>query len=295
MPVITKPMLACSYDPKKARFPYILTPKVDGIRFVKVNGQILSRSFKPIRNKHVQTTLSRLLPDGVDGELTVGDNFQSSTSGIMSTDGSPDFKTWIFDYVDPIPPLHFQINTFRHRIHDPVLDSIPSCLNHEVLKGIWVHNEEELATHEMLYLLQGFEGVMLRDPDGTYKFGRSTQNENLLLKVKRFTDDEGTLISLEEKQSNYNPAQQDAFGRTKRSSAKAGMHPAGTLGALVVEMKDGRVVNVGSGLNDELRARIWHSPNDYIGKLVKFKYLPHGVKDLPRHPVFLGFRDPEDL
>lgn len=291
MPVITKPLLACNYEPSKAKFPYILTPKIDGIRFLKVNGTILSRSFKPIRNKYIQDVLSKVLPDGVDGELTSGDTFQSTTSGIMSIEGKPDFKCWIFDYVDP---TREEILPFLHRIDSPILDKIPSNLPHEVLTGAPAGDEEELRFYENFYLSNGFEGVMLRDPGGTYKFGRSTVRENILLKVKRFADAEGILIGLEEKLSNQNPAEKDAFGRTKRSSAKAGLEATGTLGALEVRMLDGRTTYIGSGLNDELREKIWNNPDEYIGKLVKFKYFEQGVKELPRHPVFLGFRDPDD-
>ena len=72
---IEKPMLAGKYDPKKAQFPYAATPKIDGIRFLMVDGVAVSRSFKPIKNKYIQEKLSAALPDGVDGELTSGDSF----------------------------------------------------------------------------------------------------------------------------------------------------------------------------------------------------------------------------
>lgn len=288
---IKKPMLACNYDPAKAKFPYILTPKVDGIRFLMVDGVVLSRSFKPIRNKHIQKTLPLYLLDGIDGELTCGNTFQSSTSGIMSIEGTPDFKCWVFDYVDP------SLNTilpFNKRVSDPILKEISPSLNHEVLTGVVVHNPEELAKYEEFYLDQGFEGVMLRDPKGTYKFGRATVNENTLLKVKRFVDEEGIIVGYEELMSNENEAQKDAFGRTKRSSHQAGRVPAGTLGALIIQTPTVKT-KVGTGFTFKLRNEIWANRDKYLGAVVKFKYLNHGVKDLPRHGVFLGFRDQDDM
>jgi DNA ligase-1 len=39
---------------------------------------------------------------------------------------------------------------------------------------------------------------------GTYKFGRSTVRDNILLKVKRFLDDEAVVIDIEEKMHNEN-------------------------------------------------------------------------------------------
>jgi DNA ligase-1 len=92
MTKIQKPLLAGKFDQSKAKFPYIATPKIDGIRFLMVDGVAVSRTFKPIRNNHIQNLLQTHLPDGIDGELTSGETFQSSTSAVMSIEGTPDFK-----------------------------------------------------------------------------------------------------------------------------------------------------------------------------------------------------------
>lgn len=290
MPQIKKPMLAGNYDESKAKFPYLASPKIDGIRFLMVNGVAVSRTFKPIRNEYIQRILSETLSDGFDGELTVGDTFQSSTSGIMSIEGEPDFKVWLFDYVDPnqedILPYYLRILNFP---------TFPNNEQYTLLSGTNINNQEELDTFERICLEEGCEGVMLRDPFGTYKFGRSTVNENILLKVKRFLDDEAVLIDIEEKMHNENEAQKDAFGRTKRSSSIAGLVGANTAGTLIVRNKEDLVFGIGSGLNDLMRDKIWNNRDKYLGKLVKYKYFPQGVKELPRHPVFLGFRDGDDL
>lgn len=296
MPKITKPMLASNFELEKASWPYIATPKIDGIRFLMVDGQAVSRSFKPIRNKYVQKLLSEHLPNGIDGELTCGDTFQSSTSGIMSINGEPDFKVWVFDYVDEAQSA---IDPFSTRIQTASMLSKRSrrffSFALSVLTGKLVENIEELSDFEELCLSRGYEGVMLRDPNGTYKFGRATARENLLLKVKRFMDAEGELIGVEEAQRNDNEAEKDAFGRTKRSSSIAGMVGKDTTGSLILRLANGDITKCGTGLNDELRKLIWENQSEYIGRLVKFKYLDHGVKTLPRHPVFLGFRSEDDI
>jgi DNA ligase-1 len=290
MPQIRKPILAGNFDENKAKFPYIASPKIDGIRFLMVNGVAVSRTFKPIRNNYIQRVLSENLTDGVDGEITVGDTFQSSSSGVMSIEGEPDFKVWLFDYVDQyqedILPYYLRILNFP---------TFPNTSQYNLLTGVTVNNQEELDSYEIICLEGGYEGVMLRDPFGTYKFGRSTVRDNILLKVKRFLDDEAVLIAIEEKMHNENEAQKDAFGRTKRSSSIAGLVGANTAGTLIVENKEGQVFGVGSGLNDLMRDEIWNNKEKYLGRLIKYKYFPQGVKDLPRHPVFLGFRDSDDL
>jgi DNA ligase-1 len=288
MPKIQKPMLAGNFDPKKAKFPYIATPKIDGIRFLMIDGVAVSRTFKPIRNKHIQSLLSQYLPDGVDGELTSGDTFQSSTSAVMTIEGEPEFKVWVFDYVNPDE----EILPFYLRILNIPLNTLP--FDYELLSGTTIHSPKELERYEYICLHNGYEGVMLRDPKGTYKFGRSTVNDNILLKVKRFEDDEAELIAIEEKMSNQNVAEKDAFGHVKRSASLEGMVPMNTTGTLIVRNKDGLEFGIGSGLDDKTREEIWNNKEKYIGKLVKYKYFPQGIKELPRHPVFLGFRDVED-
>lgn len=287
-------MLAGTYDATKARFPYLATPKIDGIRFIMVDGVALSRSFRPIRNKYVQQVLAAHLPDGIDGELTCGDTFQSSSSAVMSIEGEPDFHCWIFDYVDP---ELVGILPYEERIKDPCLSFIENDTPFQttVLRPVVLHDEHALRAAEEQFLEAGFEGIMVRDPRGTYKFGRSTTKENSLLKVKRFLDDEAVIISIEEMEHNLNDAQQDAFGRTKRSTSQEGKVGAGTAGTLVVRNSEGIEFGIGTGLDAALREEIWSNLDAYIGQTVKYKYFPVGVKEKPRHPVFLGFRHQDDL
>ena len=72
-------------------------------------------------------------------------------------------------------------------------------------------NLEEVQQLEDKFLDAGFEGVMLRDPDGTYKFGRASVKENILLKVKKFLDAEGIVVGFKEKMSNQNEATTRCF------------------------------------------------------------------------------------
>ena len=297
MATIRKPLLAAAFDPSKAVFPYLATPKIDGIRFLMVNGQAVSRSFKPIRNRHIQNLLSSTLSDGVDGELTVGKNFQDSTSGVMSFDGEPEFTAWVFDYVNPDRE---EILGYSERIEEMTALNLPMRAgdNYELQllnEPVMVTNEDDLGELEALWTEQGFEGVMLRAPDGTYKMGRATMRSQVLLKVKQFVDDEAEVIGFVELMHNDNVAEKDAFGRTKRSNLKEGLVPAGTLGALVVRTKEGVEFNIGTGFDAALRQSIWDNREQRLGGLVKYKSMVHGTKDKPRHPVFIGFRHTDDL
>lgn len=140
---------------------------------------------------------------------------------------------------------------------------------------------------------------MVRDPDGPYKHGRSTTREGTLLKIKQFADEEMTVTSFVEMMHNDNEAEEDAFGRTKRSTSKEGMRPAGVMGVMVGETEDGAIVELGTGFTAEEREVMWNMRDQLVGKLVKFKHLPdpggRTAGQRPRHPVYLGFRDTADL
>jgi DNA ligase-1 len=137
---------------------------------------------------------------------------------------------------------------------------------------------------------------MLRDPNGRYKFGRSTAKEGILLKVKRFSDAEAVIVGFEERMHNGNPATTDALGHTERSSHKENLTGRGDLGALVVkcELFESEF-NIGTGFDDATRKEIWDNRETYLGKVVKFKYQTAGMKDVPRFPVYVGLRHENDL
>jgi len=286
-----KPMLACEFNPSKATYPYLATPKIDGIRCVIRGGKALSRSLKPIRNEYISELLSHL-PDGLDGELTSGENFQSSSSSIMSINGEPSFTYWVFDFVDnPSEPYSSRINKLMEWNHSRILPRYITVLVPQLIL-----NELDLENYMTLALGQGHEGVILRSLTSPYKFGRSTPKENYLLKVKLFTDSEAIITGFQEKLTNTNPQEKNNLGYSERSSHKENLVAAGTLGSILVKDKvSGVSFKIGSGFDDELRRQIWDNQSKYVGSMVKYKYMPHGEKDKPRHPIFLGFRSEDDM
>jgi DNA ligase-1 len=100
--MISKPMLAVALpDSTAVSFPLLASPKIDGIRAIKVDGKLLSLSLKQIPNIAARAALVSWLPDGADGELVFGTTFQETTSAVMSANFTPNqpFKFYWFDYV----------------------------------------------------------------------------------------------------------------------------------------------------------------------------------------------------
>jgi len=291
--MITRPLLAATLnDVADVCFPVLATPKLDGIRVLKVGGKAVTRKFKPIPNKHIRELLEKHLPDGIDGEIMTPGTFNDIQSKVMSFDGEPEFTFYAFDFV------YDDLNTpYWSRVADMirvVYTKVPFKL--VVLEPVEIDSLEDLLAFEEHCLSQGYEGVMIRNPDGKYKCGRSTTKEHILLKMKRFYDAEAIVVGFEEKMHNENSKQKDEFGLAKRSSKKDGMMPANTLGSLIVkDVKTGVVFSIGSGFDDSLRCEIWQNKENYSNRVVKYKYQSVGIKHAPRFPVFLGFRSKLDM
>lgn len=289
-----KPLLAIEHSKVKIqRFPYYLSEKLDGIRCIVFGGVGYSRSLKPIPNASIQAyfKLHADVLEGLDGELIVGDKnapdvFNQSTSGVMRESGEPDFTFWTFDRF-----IAGELYTSR-------IGKIPQNLPDRVkfLPQFYVETQEEVDKYEADFLATGAEGVMLRDPHSTYKCGRSGTKNPELQKVKRFVDNEFLVIGFEPKYTNMNEAKINELGRTERSTAKAGMKALDTMGALILQTKEGEVFTCGSGFTDKLRDTMWAERDGLIGKLAKVKYFDvgNGYK-VPRFPVFVGIRAEGDM
>lgn len=306
--MIARPMLAAKIGPDeidRLKFPLLATPKLDGIRCLVLGGRALSRKLKLIPNLHIQAQISRYLPDGLDGELMLskGDTFGDISSAVMSVDGEPKFRYHVFDYVTPgcglDEPYANRVAKLKHWYKRDVDAPFVRLVEPKLIK-----TPTELEKYEWKTIAEGFEGVCLRTPESPYKCGRSTVNEGWLVALKRFVDAEAVIIGFEEQEENLNEAKRDEVGSLKRSSHKAGKRGKGTLGAFVCKPAedDGSFrltsetfrIGAGRGLTDVVRQEIWDNRAAYLGKLIKFRYQEHGMKDKPRIPVFLGFRDARD-
>lgn len=277
-----KPLLAAPADLSTLAFPVLASPKIDGIRCLITEEGAVSRTLKPIPNRHIRAMLSDL-PVGYDGELltfTNGerDDFNTVQSKVMRADGEPEFTFQVFD--------NFALDaTFEARLRSLATTNFAIPVHHQHLSSM-----AELDAFERECVEDhGWEGIMLRAPRGPYKFGRSTVKERILLKVKRFEDDEAVVISCIEQMENQNLATRNALGRTERSTCKDGLVPKGTLGALSCSWR-GITFEIGTGFNDAQRADLWSRRGSMAGTRVTFKFQGVGPNGKPRFPSFKAIR-----
>jgi DNA ligase-1 len=210
----------------------------------------------------------------------------------MRSTGEPDFTFYAFDLVtdDLTKPYLERMKDLQEWFDENPSDRVTLVLPKTI------ENEAELLAFEAECLAEGFEGVMVRAGDGKYKEGRATTKEGLLMKVKRFDDAEAEVIGYEELQHNNNVAEKDNFGRTKRSHHQENKVGAGVLGKLICkDVESGITFGVGTGFDAAQRAEYWADRDNLVGRFVTYKSFNIGVKEAPRHPVFLHFRDPDDM
>lgn len=273
-------MLAHKYSPTK----HVITPsnrkqvsikdwiafeKIDGIRGVYKDGKILSRYGNEftVPKKYIDIIQDCiLLNDGdiLDGELVSSRGFQHTTSIVKdqskkaTMDYWKDIKYVIFDYIP-----HNSADKFIDRHKSILMHHIKESKNIEVLKplGIVKTEKDVTAFHKQVIKLGG-EGIMLRNPESFYKFGRSWD----LLKVKEFQDIECTVTGYFE-------------GEGRNASA---------LGGVTCELSDGTSFCCGTGFTDEER----RNPPP-IGAKITVRFFEYTDDGKPRFPVYVGVRDYE--
>jgi DNA ligase-1 len=292
-----KPLLSGHFTSKvERRFPYLASPKLDGIRCVIIDGVALSRTLKPIPNKHIQSLLGNPELNGLDGEIICGspthpDCFRNTSTVVMAHAKVEDFTFHVFDdFSDPSEIFFVRLKYAKYRVEQLNTSHI-GLVEHKR-----IDDEEQLFEAEAECHEKGYEGMMLRYPQGVYKFGRSTDKEQILLKVKRFTDSDARVVGFLELEHNENEKTVNELGRSKRSSHQEGKVLAGTLGTLLVkDIHTGVEFGIGTGLTAKERQDIWDNRQNIVGNLLKYKFFPFGVFEKPRHPVFLGWRPVLDM
>jgi DNA ligase-1 len=307
-----KPMLAGKFDATKVvkkleEGPLLGQLKYDGIRVFIRDGVAWTRSIKPVRSAEFQSWVAWNKDDleGLDGEIICGDPtaqgcFQRTSSFAMSYDKSDDFTFYAFDKWD-----HPDVFADRFTIVEEICGH--GTMGPYDQPKLAIAETRELNTMEEIMefhddmISQGQEGIILRDPNSYYKFGRGSPIKCECIKMKEggWVDTECRILGFHEQLHNANEAMIDNLGYTERSGHKENLIGKGTLGSISIagRFEDGRefTCRVGTGLDDEIRAKVWAYKQTYSNKIVKIKYFNVGIKDKPRFPTFLGFRDPDDM
>lgn len=250
-------LLANVYQQQVDVSRYLVSEKLDGVRAVW-DGQVLR--FRSGKNIHAPDWfLAGLSKQPLDGELWLGRGHFDRLSGIVRRD-VPDDKEWqevrymIFE-------LPGETGGFRERtgkIRRLVLQANVPWLRE--IEQFSVVDRSSLKKRLNEVVQAGGEGLMLHLADAPYETGRS----DVLLKVKPWQDTEAVVVGYQPGKGKY----------------------AGAMGALRLEMPDGRQFLLGTGFSDLQR----RNP-PAIGATVTYRYRDLTSTGLPRFASFVRVRE----
>lgn len=242
-------------------------PKLDGLRVKTVfdgDGEPswTSRGGKPysipdkikeeLKAIHKATGYTML-----DGEAYIhGEKLQSIQSATKKHNELTDsIEYHIFD----VPDLH-KVWEDRSEDVDTIGDLCESLTKVEIVRGNVAFSFKDIDDMLGLWLEKGYEGVMVRNPDGPYLFQNKRSND--LLKYKKFFDSECKVVGCEE----------DKNGEGKLMCLWKGVH---------FELK----------MKGNHSYRCYESQLKLVGKWINFKYQDLTLRGVPTFAVGTGERD----
>jgi len=251
-------MLAGMYTQGLEIQDYLVSEKLDGVRARWDGRRLLSRGGKVFAAP--AWFLEGFPSETLDGELWIGRGRYEDVSSVVRRkhphDGWRTVRLMVFDLPEHDGMFEQRAQAIKRlvkRIDSPYLAAIEQKT---------IETQADLMQYFHDIIDQGGEGVMLHRKGACYAAGRSLD----LLKLKPFTDAEGTVIG-------YRPGK----GRL-----------VGMIGSLKVRTNQGMIVYVGSGFTDKERR---HPPP--LQSRITFRYQGLTKNGIPRFPVLLRVRNEE--
>jgi len=293
-----QPLLAPNQivDLATLRYPLLASYKYDGIRCIFKDGQMFTRSLKSFANKNLEPTFRTIAAASqmgyiLDGELySPSISFNELSGVIRQIDGKlpDDLKFYCFEVlVDITAPFQSRLSS-----RDRLLREIDRGEELAVpVRNSLVSSENEVSVLFHKALAEGFEGLMLRNPEGRYKYGRATVKENISYKVKPYITFDAQIIDVVQATVVREGAEKkvNELGHQVTSKKKGDRVPIEQAADFVVKYRDG-TVSVSIAMTAAEKQEVWTNRDKYIGRWIEYKGMLVGAKNAPRHPVFLRFR-----
>ena len=237
---------------------YWVSEKLDGARARWDGTALWTRGGMRIRPPHWFTR--GWPPQAMDGELWIArDRFDAVSALVRRSDGTDDagwreVRFLVFDLPDETVGFEARIARMQRLLDTAGIDWLRPVRQRRF------PDRATLDAHFAAVVAAGGEGLMLHHRAAPYRSGRS----ELLLKYKPHDDAEAQVVA-------HLPGQ--------------GRH-AGRLGALLVELPDGRLLRLGSGLTDAQR-----DDPPPPGSWVTYRHSGLTTRGMPRFARFLRVRD----
>lgn len=198
----------------KVKFPCVVQAKFNGQRLmIDKNGNAWSKQGEPLELPAHWNGVRELAiqMQGLDGEIYAGLESEGGLSlqDIISAFRKPNANTpklqyWVYD-------IPLKDATFRERfdkLHDLAVVVFEKAISYvRVIPGIVVDNSEQADMMFEYNVNKGYEGLMYRNLDGLYEFGKRSYD---LIKRKTFVDFEAIVLSVEKDKNDCGVLQCEA-------------------------------------------------------------------------------------
>jgi ATP-dependent DNA ligase len=267
------PMLASKFDDfrHEVKYPVDVTPKLDGIRALAMwkgnKVALVTRGGNELSVPHVQESLHVILPKGSvwDGELYAhNSSFHEIVSLVKGSTRDPSERR----------SIHFHVFDLAHEQNLPwserkkKLATIPTSTYVKKVPSIVAYSDKEVHELRREFEHKGFEGVMVRLPEGKYTPAVRSPH---LLKSKFYEDDEFPIVGI---------------------AQGTGAH-AGAI-VWVCKAPNGNEFSVVPKMGVAARQRMFQEVQqnflDYKDKPLRIRYRELTARGVPREPTALGIR-----
>lgn len=232
---------------------WVMSEKLDGVRGFWDGKQLISRQGYPLNPPDY--FVKNFPPFAIDGELfSERGKFEEISSIVRSGEpkGWYKLKLYVFDVPNAKGNLFERLDFLRRHLSRYPTPHI------EIIEQLPIQDKAHLERFYRSVLVQGGEGVVVRNPNAAYIQGRSAQ----ILKMKPVLDEECTVVAHHKGKGKY----------------------ADKLGAVTCENRHGRF-RIGSGFKDKER----ENPPP-IGTVITYKYRGLTESGKPRFATFWRIR-----
>jgi len=287
-------------------YPRFGSFKIDGSYCFTFNGELYSRNLILHPNRFLRKRLAPLLD--LKDMVFMGELFDPSgeftDSQSITRSHAADIGCMTMFVFDCLPLKVFTTggNGLRYFYRYNTYKRMMESLSHEFIQPVYQEMLVDVGQAQILFdrsISAGHEGIVTRDPNAYYKYGRLTARENDCFRHTRFERCDAILLEVVEAKKRRDGVEPPKLldGRAHRSFKKDDYSLAGTAGSLRVRDEQGREYGVGFGVGwtDARKREVWEQRHKLQGCCVEVEYKPDGMKDLPRQPKLVRFREDKDV
>jgi DNA ligase-1 len=229
---------------------WYMSEKLDGVRAFWDGEKLISRGGNTFNAP--KFFIKDFPKHKLDGELwNKRDNFSNIVSIVKKSSPHNGWKNLTYNVFE-VPNTDGNLTTR--------LSKVKTTKYLKLIPQIKIKNQKHLKEYQKSLEDKGAEGVVVRDGTLSYYTGRAKD----ALKVKSYEDDECVVVGYKNGKGKYKDK----------------------VGAFLCQMKNEKVIKIGSGLSDNLRE---NPPK--LGSEITFKYYGLTSKGNPRFPVFMRIRE----